>query len=84
MAMIPITDVADWRLSDDDFLESFKLPQKGKGVLAERYPFPKEDRITFDEQKHEYTIDGVIAPRSVTNSCMNMQRSSTQTGLYRQ
>ena len=65
--VVPITEVADWRLSDGDFLAAFRLPQKGAGALAERYPFPREDRITFEEEKHEYTIDGMKkAPRSVT------------------
>ena len=27
---------------------------------------PRDERITFDEHKHEYCIDGVKAPRSVT------------------
>jgi hypothetical protein len=56
----------DWRLSDVEFLKAFRLPQKGAGQLKELYKFPREDRITFDEEKHEYTIDGQIAPRSVT------------------
>ena len=49
------------------FLASFRLPHKGAGALAAQFPFPREDRITFNEEKHEYTIDGVIkAPRSAT------------------
>ena len=63
---VPIDEVADWRLSDEAFLKAFKLPQKGSGALALLYPFPREDRISFDEEKHEYTIDGKKAPRSVT------------------
>jgi len=64
--IVSITEVADWRLPDADFLRSFRLPQKGAGALAQRCPFPRENRITFDEEKHEYTIDGLQAPRSVT------------------
>ncbi len=64
--LVPITEVADWRLSDSDFLKAFKLPQKGAGALALRFPFPREHRITFDEDKHEYHIDGIKAPRSAT------------------
>jgi hypothetical protein len=65
--LVPITEVADWRLTDDQFLAAFQLPHKGAGNLAVRYPFPREDRIVFDEGRHEYTIDeGMKAPRSVT------------------
>ena len=35
-------------------------------MLAARFPFPREARITFNEEKHEYTIDGIRAPRSAT------------------
>ena len=31
-----------------------------------KFPFPREHRISFNEEKHEYTIDGLKAPRSVT------------------
>ena len=34
--------------------------------MKELHPFPREDRITFNEEKHEYIIDGKKAPRSVT------------------
>ena len=64
--IVPITEVADWRLCDEEFLRSFRLPQKGAGVLALRFPFPRESRITFDEASHKYTIDGLQARRSVT------------------
>jgi len=47
-------------------LASFRLPHKGAGALAARFPFPREGRVTFDEEKHEYTIDGIKAPRSAT------------------
>ena len=60
--------VGDWRLSDADFLASFHLP----GVadkhdrLKELNPLPRDRRIVFNEERHEYFIDGVKAPRSVT------------------
>jgi len=64
--LVPISDVADWRLPDDEFLKVFRLPEaKGVGKLAQDFPFP-EDRISFDEVKHEYTVDGEVVPRSVT------------------
>jgi len=58
--------IVDWRLPDAEFLKAFRLPQKGAGRLKSQFPFPREDRITFDEATHKYTIDGEIAPRSVT------------------
>ena len=61
-----MTQIADWCLPDAQFLKAFRLPQKGAGRLKEQFPFPREDRITFDEEKHEYTIDGKLSPRSVT------------------
>ena len=64
--LVPINEIADWRLSDRDFLNTFHLPEKGAGLLKDLYPLPREQRITFDEAKHEYTIDGRKAPRSVT------------------
>ena len=60
--------VGDWRLGDADFLAKFKLPG-----LAEKHetlkvlnPLPRDARISFDEERHEYTIDGTQAPRSTT------------------
>ena len=34
-----------------------------------RWPniFPREGRVRFDEKTHTYTVDGVVAPRSVTS-----------------
>ena len=64
--LVPITDVADWRLGDDQFLQAFRLPHKGEGALAARHRFPRENRITFNEATHEYKIDGQKTPRSVT------------------
>ena len=50
----------------EDFVATFKLPQKGSGRLALLHPMPREDRITFDEASHTYTVDGIKVPRSVT------------------
>ena len=61
-----MTSIPDWRLSDDDFVHQFRLPRKGFGELAVENPFPREDRVQFDEETHTYTIDGATAPRSVT------------------
>ena len=40
--MAPIDEVGDWRLSDDQFLASFRLPQRGAGRLAALNPLPLE------------------------------------------
>ena len=61
-----MASVLDWRLSDDDFVQQFRLPKKGLGALAAENPFPREDRVQFDEETHTYTIDGTMAPRSIT------------------
>jgi len=61
-----MASVPDWRLSDDDFVQEFRLPKKGLGALAAANPLPREDRVQFDEEAHTYTIDGATAPRSVT------------------
>ena len=41
-------EVGDWRLPDDDFLASFRLPVRGAGKLARLHPFYREDLIHFD------------------------------------
>ena len=64
--IVPITDCADWRLPDEEFLAVFRLPHKGAGALAEQNPMAKEHRITFSEETHRYTFDGKLVPRSVT------------------
>jgi hypothetical protein len=65
--VVSIAEVADWRLSDAAFLAVFRLPTKtGEGHLARANPFPREERVSFDADPHKYTIDGVVAPRSVT------------------
>lgn len=61
--------VGDWRLSDADFLASFHLPGASDkhDKLMDLHPLPRDRRIRFDEEKHEYWIDGCVkAPRSVT------------------
>ena len=68
MAMVRNGDVADWRLADEKFLASFRLPTAADKceALAIRNPFPREHRIAFHEQEHIYTVDGTKVPRSVT------------------
>ena len=67
-ALVKNGAVGDWRLSDVDFLASFHLP----GVadkhdrLKDHNPLPRDRRIVFHEEKHEYLCDNVKAPRSVT------------------
>ena len=64
---VNILEVADWRLPDVAFLAAFRLPAKtGEGRLARANLFPRERRVSFDEKSHTYTIDGIVAPRSVT------------------
>ena len=67
-AMVPITCLAGWRLADDDFLATFKLPDPNErcDALRMRNPMPREDRIVFYEEAHTYRADGIRAPRSVT------------------
>jgi hypothetical protein len=60
--------VGDWRLDDDPFLASFRLPsaEDKTDKLKALNPIPRDDRITFDEASHTYTIDGVVFEKSVT------------------
>ena len=52
MATVRNCDVADWRLADEAFLASFRLPTAADKceLLAGRNPFPREHRIAFHEQ----------------------------------
>lgn len=67
-ALVQNGDVGDWRLDDVDFLASFHLPgvSDKHDRLKDQHPLPRDRRIVFHEEKHEYWIDGVKAPRSVT------------------
>ena len=58
----------DWRLSDDEFLASFRLPGVAEKheALKDANPLPRDARISFNEEKHEYLVDGVKARRSTT------------------
>lgn len=61
--------LGDWQLSDADFLASCHLPGAAHkhDRLKDLHPLPRDGRILFDEERHEYCIDGrVKAPRSVT------------------
>ena len=60
--------VADWRLADADFVASFSLPGQADKCdrLRELNPLGRDKRIAFEESRHEYFVDGVKVPRSVT------------------
>ena len=60
--------VGDWRLDDSEFLKHFRLPGPAEkhDVLKEKHPLPRDARISLNEERHEYLIDGVKAPRSIT------------------
>ena len=61
--------VGDWRLGDEDFMASFRLPTQAekRETLMEQHPFPREKRSVFDEAPHTYTVDDTqVGPRSVT------------------
>ena len=70
MDIAPIRNgvVGDWRLHDSEFLRHFQLPGLAEkhDTLKKLNPLPRDARIFFNEEKHEYLIDGVKAPRSVT------------------
>ena len=66
MEVCPNGEVGDWRLSDLDFLASFRLPQRRPDRLATLNPFAQDSRIHFDEPSHTYTFDGQRVGRSVT------------------
>ena len=66
MEVCPNGEVGDWRLSDLDFLASFRLPQRRPDRLATLNPFAQDSRIHFDEPSHTYTFDSHVFGRSVT------------------
>ena len=68
MAQISLGVVGDWRLSDEEFLATFRLPTAADKheVLQAANPMIRESRIKFDEVTHTYTVDGVKVPISVT------------------
>ena len=63
---VSISEGCDWRLPDDAFLASFRLPTDRSDALAQNITMPCERRIAFDEVEHVYAVDGVRVPRSVT------------------
>lgn len=67
--MVPLSRLADWRLSDTAFLEAFESFGSAEKFteLRQRYPLPREDRIVFHEGPHKYEVDGIAVPRSVTS-----------------
>ena len=66
--LIPNGLVGNWRHSDEDFLKFFHLPgpEDRDDTLARANPIPREQRVTFNEVEHQYHVDGVLVPRSVT------------------
>ena len=67
--MVVNGEVGDWKLGDEQFIETFRLPgQINKfDVLQSKYPFARDNRIEFFEKDHRYVVDGKIdVPRSVT------------------
>ena len=67
--MVPIFRLADWRLSDGDFVDAFESSGATEKFteLRHRHPLPRENRIVFHEGLHKYEVDGVTVPRSVTS-----------------
>ena len=65
--LVRVGDVADWRLPDEEFVQSFRMADARPGALAQLHPFPRESRVTFAEAGHIYTVDGQRVPRSVTS-----------------
>ena len=67
--MVPLNRLADWRLSDADFLK--KIESSGTAEkfteLRRRHPLPREQRIVFHEGPHKYEVDGITVPRSATS-----------------
>ena len=68
LEMIRHDQVGDWRLRDDEFLRSFRLPKAGDKVesLEEDHPLARDERVQFEEASHTYTVDGVPVSLSVT------------------
>ena len=68
LEMIRHGQVGDWRLQDDEFLRSFRLPTARDKVesLKELHPLARDEHIHFEEASHTYTVDGILVPLSVT------------------
>lgn len=67
--IVPNGQVGDWRLDDDEFLATFRLPGLADKLptLERQNPLVRDRRIVFEEEHHVYFIDGDRrAPRSVT------------------
>ena len=65
---LPQSVVGDWRLPDDQFLASFRLPRDEDRIdpLAALHPLPREARLQLDAEAHVYYFEGRPVPRSVT------------------
>ena len=64
--MIRNGECGDWRLPDDEFIRTFRLPAERPGTLARRNPLPREDRVVFAPAEHAYCVGGIRVPISVT------------------
>ena len=67
-ASVAVGTLADWRLDDDTFRTTFKLPTAADRieVLAAWNPLARDARIRFEEIEHQYFVDGNLVPKSVT------------------
>ena len=74
---VSISDVADWRLDDDAFRASFRLPtcREKYEFLARMHPHVRDDRIIFEEEAHKYFVDGAEIPCSVTTMLKEYEHS---------
>ena len=65
---IPNGHVGDWRLQDEEFINSFRLPgaDDKNDQLAALHPLMRDSRIQFFEQDHTYVVDGTVWRLSVS------------------
>ena len=64
MVLIRNGECGDWRLPDDEFIRTFRLPAERPGAFARRNPLLRKDRVAFAPAGHAYYVDGVRAPIS--------------------
>ena len=67
--MVPLSWLADWRLSDSAFLEAFESFGAADKFAELRccHLLPREERIVFHKGPHKYEVDGITVPRSATS-----------------
>ena len=63
--MIRNGECGEWRLSDEEFLRTFRPPSDRPCGLAQRNPLPREERVVFVATDHAYYVDEVRVPISV-------------------